>query len=602
MPVKWRYLCCLCDSTDSKRRASARYECTTRQQNNRRGVNSSKNTWTRRSLLDNEQSQLNEIPYDQMGYQMRAISTAAYDNADHSFQRNLMDHFAPRKRPTVHGIFENSINEYSSSKTTFPWMDERFMPNGRTGTRLGISSIQIKTNLSKAMVPSKSPQEPSNSIPSPTSPTHTFVSSMNSQSFTDGQHLAQHDRSVVNSNNFSKHIKHIQNGNVLGNKISTASKVATNINTPVLLGVSSSDSNKPMLFKAPTTDVGVKRLGSHSQFRQDSIPKLEDYTGFCDAGYAENDHHINTDHRSTVIDIFPGIFLNTVHDTTEETNTDISFSSEVTFRKQPSEYSGNNESLKHSSSPGMFSLKTNTYERSTLQSTKSKANSKYANDTSSESMYGYVPKIVQNVHASNALEGNTIDDFFLQRVNDRHLENFGSLNRGNKCLADVEPIIITSIIESIDDLTVTANRMVNEHRGAIESPTTNTRLENTYIPNEGHLHKYEYSSPSVVSMTTVSSNTTSTSNNKQLKTNDVREETEVIMIDFPPNMENDKQLTSLTNLKTPPSSLVSVGSDPTAMAKCTCNPPSQQRKPNSQVNMKTKKDNLSAITIGEVLY
>lgn len=43
-----------------------------------------------------------------------------------------------------------------------------------------------------------------------------------------------------------------------------------------------------------------------------------------------------------------------------------------------------------------------------------------------ESMYGYIPKIVQTVQASNALEGSKIDDFFMQCLNDNELNSFAS--------------------------------------------------------------------------------------------------------------------------------------------------------------------------------
>lgn len=51
-----------------------------------------------------------------------------------------------------------------------------------------------------------------------------------------------------------------------------------------------------------------------------------------------------------------------------------------------------------------------------------------------ESMYAYTPKIVQNVYASTALEGNKIDDFFGQLHEERSMSRFASINDNQKSL------------------------------------------------------------------------------------------------------------------------------------------------------------------------
>ena len=49
------------------------------------------------------------------------------------------------------------------------------------------------------------------------------------------------------------------------------------------------------------------------------------------------------------------------------------------------------------------------------------------NSGTRESMYGYIPKIVQSVQASNVLEGSKIDDFFMSIRNDNDLHSFASV-------------------------------------------------------------------------------------------------------------------------------------------------------------------------------
>lgn len=49
----------------------------------------------------------------------------------------------------------------------------------------------------------------------------------------------------------------------------------------------------------------------------------------------------------------------------------------------------------------------------------------------SESMYGYVPKIVQTCSASKALEGDRVDDFFSHLHEDNSLHQFGKMNSRN---------------------------------------------------------------------------------------------------------------------------------------------------------------------------
>lgn len=60
----------------------------------------------------------------------------------------------------------------------------------------------------------------------------------------------------------------------------------------------------------------------------------------------------------------------------------------------------------------------------------------YCNDQThlrytNESMYGYVPKVVQTCSASKALEGDRVDDFFSNLHEDNSLHQFGKMNSRN---------------------------------------------------------------------------------------------------------------------------------------------------------------------------
>ncbi|XP_045191514.1 uncharacterized protein LOC123548377 isoform X2 [Mercenaria mercenaria] len=554
MPSFWRYFCCICDSTD-KRSYSARDEWTSRRKNSRR-TKSGKNTWARRSLLDNEQVELNEITREQIPYQMRAISTPTYDTermSEDSFQDRLLEHFAPKKRPTVHGVFENSLDDSSASKTTFPWMDERFVPNGRNGTRLGISAVQMNAKRSGTAVPRSNVTQTTNIN---NGRPHAFPPNAKSHSFTEGQHAENvqiHARHVINSTNLPKNVKNIQNGHVSRNNFNTSPKEVTDIRRPVRLGVSGKYSEKPMVLKAPTSDVGVRRVSSkQGKIRQERIPKLEDYTGTSAPSVAAGNQVVVGHSRPSLMDIFPNSAMN---DAESEIEADVSYASEIIFRKQPSEYSGSEVSLKRSAEPGMFSANTNKYERlkpERIHSEKSKpekqkSKGKYSN-LSTESMYGYVPKVVQNVHASNALEGTKIDDFFMQRMQERQLESFGSLDNNN-VNSDEETIIITTLVESTEDLTATDK--TNNSVQVNETLKTEQVASSTCVSSE---------KLSIKSKATDKANTTESSSisntlkhdcmdedkTKHLKTNDDK----VIMIDFPPNLENNKKIPILNNLKT----------------------------------------------------
>lgn len=58
-----------------------------------------------------------------------------------------------------------------------------------------------------------------------------------------------------------------------------------------------------------------------------------------------------------------------------------------------------------------------------------------------ESMYGYVPKVVQTCSASNALEGNRGDDFFSHFHRENSLHRFGKMNLKNR--TNFNPLVST---------------------------------------------------------------------------------------------------------------------------------------------------------------
>ncbi|XP_060555462.1 uncharacterized protein LOC132716244 [Ruditapes philippinarum] len=198
MPSIWRYFCCICEAADDKRSHSARYEFTNRVRNNRRNK-SGKNTWARRSLLDHEHIELNDISSEQ--YQMKA-------NED-SFQGRLQNHYTPRQRPPVQGVFENSLDDSSASKTTFPWMDECFVPSSRNGTRLGISSVQLNAKRNEGTEGKNVATDMNKRMVKP----NIFTPYAKSQSFTDGQERQlNRNLNVTKSSNVNKNYPNVQNG------------------------------------------------------------------------------------------------------------------------------------------------------------------------------------------------------------------------------------------------------------------------------------------------------------------------------------------------------------------------------------------------------
>lgn len=572
MPSVWKYFCCLCDKKGDKRQIGARYKRTSRRQDRR--LKSGKNTWTRRSLLDNEQiDETHAFPGEKNAYQMRAIPSSAqgYRHAgEEKFQERILEQFTPKKRPTVYNVFEKSADEKPASKTTFPWMDECFMPNARNGTRLGISSVQINAKRNETAIQKfNASQNTRTERPHVTTPYFKSISSTEGQGPKAGGN--QTPKSKFSYTQISN--KDIQDGQVLRSNISTAPTVVANGTRPVRLGLSSHTSERPIILKAPTSDVGVRRLSLNptTALRQDRIPKLEDYRPPASSGCKVPVYERWDVDRPSVMDIFPDTELITNE---KESDANLSYSSEIIFRKPDLEYTGSDVSLKRTAAPGIFSSKTNKYERlkpersqsyaSKQEKTKSKG--KYSN--LSESMYGYVPKAVQNVHVSNALEGNKIDDFFIQQMHKDQLENFASLKRDND-REDI-PVIITTVADSIEDLTETEKRKadkVNETENKKKVTTVNAGAGTVDISSEklsrgpegvvGGMETPDDKSPMSTTENMAPSKCAlskeSVQNHTSLTTD--KNENKLIMIDFPPNLENDRKK-MLNNLKSPSNSQI----------------------------------------------
>ena len=120
MTRAWSYICCCVrqqDQTDFDHAYGNRVRPRIRKSKSKK---SHKTTWTRRSLLENEHSDFNEVPFEQLAYQMKPISSAA---GRHNDKVNGMDTKTPKNRRPIQDIFSYSADTSQTSQTTFHgWM------------------------------------------------------------------------------------------------------------------------------------------------------------------------------------------------------------------------------------------------------------------------------------------------------------------------------------------------------------------------------------------------------------------------------------------------------------------------------------------------
>ncbi|KAH3773196.1 uncharacterized protein LOC127846492 [Dreissena polymorpha] len=460
----WRFLCCTFNkATDDGGGIDAPNDMPSWRKNksptkSRSKHASGKKTWTRRSLLENEENELEMIPRHMVPYQMRALETPTsipmmLDDEDDEIRKRLVRQIATRSRTSHQHLFQKQISEPTGTKTTFPWMDEGFVPNARPGTRLGISSVQMNARRSSQ----------GNLLGNADSlnfrdsqPTSAFQPYSKSKSFTEGQ-----SSPIVTSyrNGFApmvvkpsyvpnKQVRTIPDGHVAKNNVLE-------------------NDNHMKVYRAPTSDVGVRSIVSSTGPTRglNKIPKLEDdpsaESELLAAPSINNDPQMTNNPRRTVMDMFENeMELSEESADDDDANKhrldDISFAGDMSFGSNKLMFDTDSPEI-HKQSTGMFS---NNSKYDVLKSHSTKIiekGRKPAINKKSESMYGYIPRAVTNLHASNVLEGTKLDDFFMRRQAERqqHIapmsnnhSNYAILK--NESVTDAEedqPVIITTLVE-----------------------------------------------------------------------------------------------------------------------------------------------------------
>lgn len=561
---KWRRLCCACGSADDDPGTDRPYE-----RPRRPGPRSNKaaNTWTRRSLLDNEQMDESfPVPLSCMAYQMRSIETPTNipvsidDDVRSEDRRKLVAKPIPRKhKRTAHDVPDSSSANAADASTTFPWMDESFSaPSVRSGTRLGISSVHINAarrmsaeinnvgNLSVLNQTSSGEKQFFNN----TDNLSSFLGN-NSHGKDDGQSSAFTRLKTVPYSNTSKD-NHVTKASIP--RLSSASSEGIYNGGP------------HVSLKQPTVQ--------HEDSRH--ISEIGRFPTSCPTQTGELDLPSGLKVRPSVMDIFP------IDDSRQRAGEDpedanVSYASEITFRKAPGFFSGQNmqkeqESVQRRKKPAQDLLKS--------KSTKGKGNTKPDVKNRAVSMYGYVPKAVTDVRASYALEGSTIDDFFKMRASLHERTCLTSLpyTEGGKSVtlssesetddeephalraADEKPYVITTVVETDEDqrseLTENAIDTATKSMSKSENDTKKTqnviainnmieRLDLDLRSSQTHTNGTSFSSEHVqkdkfTDHISRPKHVNVEQNGFVNRNSNNENENKVIMIDFPPNLESVK--------------------------------------------------------------
>ena len=559
----WRKFCCAClkprdkdysTLMDNGSVGNSNYKHRRKRKTNQKG------TWTRKSLLMHDESE--GVPLEEIAYQMKAVKIPnEYEMSSYNTESRQ------GQRRSARDIFADFQRNRSVSQTTIPnWMDESFAPNGRTATHLGISSVQI--NAKRNEIANRRSQELTTlghrySLDMSSNKTDKKTSSMNDllikrNSFNQGNITVpsiNENVAITSSQSISTartlSASSLDRGNLNYANNSKSNTILSQMNLSAL-------GQKPLVLKESQSDVGVWRVVTNTPGyrRSNPIPRLEDYTGgkLAVEGVLEELPDVHTSRSNIEARPRPG--QTTYNYIGKEIDTGINYSSNITFKKP-------DVSLKRDNEPALLSSSSfvNRQQKQKLVP-KPRSNPTPKNKMSyakeGESMYGYVPKLVRNVHASTALEGNQIDDFFLQRMRDRELEKFATLHGNNEVLDrenetsktpwESEPMPKLKVRKTIPDDKMVILSDISESNNTPDEKTSSTvDPQKTYATNQSKDEiDATLKSPATAVSTTSAVQTTNVTRKVDLAP--LNTEEQVIMIDFPPNLDNDKPKSPISPL------------------------------------------------------
>ena len=410
MSSSLRYFCCACGGKDSRADYTF-YPKAPKRKRNKSKLLSGSLTFTRKSLLDNEQTEhrSNGAHYRQMVFhtQSKNLSREASfeSHENHNSATKLVNGKNKIKRRKVQEIFPSESIENNVSRTTFPWMDENFVPNSSSGSniRLGISSVQMhaKKNLSGDN-DSFQPESTINYDP-------------DTQNNTDDDKLKEASRNHFGFKfNFKSRSAEQYDEGTRDKKQKTSKNASRSVSMKENGKLSSR-------YKTPKSDIGVRHIKrTQSGSKEDrNVPRLDDLICLP----ATDVSHLARPQRrpqASVQNVFNNIEATTNR---PDSKSDVSFTSSVSFQTNRSGVSERSHKSKQPLTvvPRPVS-NTNSKPKGSQQPQKTHPQ----NSGIRESMYGYIPKIVQTVQASNALEGSKIDDFFMNCLKDNELNSFAS--------------------------------------------------------------------------------------------------------------------------------------------------------------------------------
>ena len=402
MPSTLRYFCCACGANDTKTNYSGYPNAPKRKRKSKSTTGSS--TFTDRRLLHKNDNRSNGDSFQQMVFhqQSRDISLDSQDYNDSAAK--LLSGKAKSKRRKVQEIFMSDQLQNGMSRTTFPWMDENFTPNGCSNIRLGVSSVHLHARR-------KSSNDNDNRVEelfshSPDSTRHVDEGSSASHSrLSDANNVAYRYKSY--STEYDSREQQMKNGD------------SVSVTRSVSFGDDTSSTRASSATKSNLAGKNVARRSS--EYRGDQrITKSDDLKLLPPTDVSHLARPYRRQHAS-IQNVFNNIDVTTAR--VNDKLADTSVSSQVSARTA---LSSTSDKSRRSKQPLTVIPKIASKNMSKSCMPNFSEMQAPHDPRSSESMYGYVPKIVQSVQASNALEGSRIDDFFMNCHNDRELHSFAS--------------------------------------------------------------------------------------------------------------------------------------------------------------------------------